>query len=265
MKKIWIIASVILCFAFKPVEPGDASMCNLKNTAFQAGEEFKLNVYYSVAGIYVNAGSATVKTTLTHLNDRPVYHIVALGKSNSSYDWIFKVRDDYETYIDTATMQPLKFIRKIREGKYKRNENIVFNKKTNTAVTNKGVFKVPDCVQDVVSAVFAARSIDFSKYKVGDKIPFDMFLSDELYHLYIRYMGKEKVKTRFGTFNAIKFKPLLIKGEMFKGGEKMTVWVSDDKNHIPLRVQSPIVVGSVKVDLMGYKNLRYPLRSQIKD
>jgi len=265
MKKFWIMGLIIMCFAFKPAAPGDGSMCHLKNTSFKAGEEFTLTVYYSVAGIYVNAGNATVKTSLTHLNNRPVYHVAAVGKSNSSYDWIFKVRDNYESYIDTATMQPLKFIRKIREGSYKRNENIVFNKQTNTAVTNKGVFKVPDCVQDVVSSVFSARSIDFSKYKVGDKIPFEMFLSDELYHLYIRYLGKEKVKTRYGTFNAIKFKPLLIKGEMFKGGEKMTVWVSDDANHIPLRVQSPIVVGSVKVDLTGYKNLRYPLSSQIKD
>ena len=265
MKKLWIIGLMITCFAFKPVDPGDSTMCRLKNTAFRAGEQFELTVYYSVAGIYVNAGNATVKTTLTHLNNRPVYHVVAEGNSNSSYDWIFKVRDDYETYIDTATMQPLKFIRKIREGSYKRNEDIVFNKETNTAVTNKGVFKVPDCVQDVVSAVFSARSIDFSKYNVGDKIPFEMFLGNELYHLYIRYQGKERVKTRFGTFNAIKFKPLLIKGEMFKGGEKMTVWVSDDANHIPLRVQSPIVVGSVKVDLTGYKNLRYPLSAQVKD
>src|SRR5690606_6837360 len=144
------------------------------------------------------------------LDNRPVYHVAAVGKSNSAYDWIFKVRDNYASYIDTATMQPLKFIRKIREGSYKRNEDIVFNKQTNTAVTNKGVYKVPACVQDVVSSVFAARSIDFSKYEVGDKIPFDMFLSDELYHLYIRYLGKEKVKTRYGTFNAIKFKPLLI-------------------------------------------------------
>lgn len=265
MKKFWIIGLIIMCFAFKPVEPGDSTMCHQKNTSFKAGEEFELTVYYSVAGIYVNAGNATVKTTLTHLNNRPVYHVTALGNSNSSYDWIFKVRDVYESYIDTATMQPLKFVRKIREGSYKRNENIAFNKQTNTAVTNKGVFKVPDCVQDVVSSVFAARSIDFSSYSVGDKIPFEMFLSNELYHLYIRYLGKEKIKTRFGTFNAIKFKPLLIKGEMFKGGEKMTVWVSDDANHIPLRVQSPIVVGSVKVDLTGYKNLRYPLSAQIKD
>lgn len=263
MKKLIILCGIFVLCAFKPVDPAGNEMCGNRNTAFKAGEQFNLTIYYSVAGLYVKAGNATVTTSLTHFNNRPVYHVACVGKSNSSYDWVFKVRDYYDSYIDTATMQPLKFIRKIHEGSYKRQENIVFNKKTNTAVTNKGVFKVPNCVQDVVSAVFNARNIDFSKYKVNDKIPFEMFLSDELYHLYIRYLGKEKVKTRFGTFNAIKFKPLLIKGEMFKGGEKMTVWVSDDKNHIPLRVESPIVVGSIKVDMTGYKNLRYPLSSRI--
>ena len=88
-----------------------------------------------------------------------------------------------------------------------------------------------------------------------------MFLDDEVYHLYIRYLGKENIKTRYGKFRAIKFKPLLIKGTMFQGGEKMTAWVSDDPNHLILRVESPITVGSIKVDMYGYKNLRYPLSS----
>jgi hypothetical protein len=57
--------------------------------------------------------------------------------------------------------------------------------------------------------------------------------------------------------------PLLVQGTIFSGGEKMTVWVSDDPNHIPLRIESPITVGSVKVDMMGYHNLRYPLSSMI--
>lgn len=88
-----------------------------------------------------------------------------------------------------------------------------------------------------------------------------MFLDDEVYNLYIRYMGKEIIKTRYGKFRAIKFKPMLIKGTIFEGGEKMAVWVSDDPNHIPLRIESPITVGSVKVDMMSYKNLRYPISS----
>jgi hypothetical protein len=88
-----------------------------------------------------------------------------------------------------------------------------------------------------------------------------MYLDNEVYQLYIRYLGKETVKTKYGKFRAYKFKPLLIKGTIFEGGEKMTVWVSDDANQIPLRVESPISVGSVKVDMMGYRNLRYPLTS----
>jgi hypothetical protein len=86
-----------------------------------------------------------------------------------------------------------------------------------------------------------------------------MFLDNEVYNMYIRYLGKEEVKTKYGRFNAIKIKPLLLKGNVFQGGENMTLWVSDDPNHIPVRVESPIVVGSVKVDMMGYRNLRYPL------
>jgi hypothetical protein len=90
-----------------------------------------------------------------------------------------------------------------------------------------------------------------------------MFLDNEVYELYIRYMGKETVKTKYGKFKAIKFKPLLVKGTIFSGGEKMTVWVSDDANHVPIRIESPIVVGTIKIDMMAYKNLRYPLSSLV--
>jgi hypothetical protein len=90
-----------------------------------------------------------------------------------------------------------------------------------------------------------------------------MFLDNEVHNLYIKYEGRETIKTKYGKFRAIRFKPLLVKGTMFSGGEKMTVWVSDDQNHIPLRIESPIVVGSVKVDMMQYRNLRYPLSSNI--
>jgi hypothetical protein len=82
--------------------------------------------------------------------------------------------------------------------------------------------------------------------------------------MYIRYVGKEVIKTKYGKFNAIKIKPLLLKGTIFEGGENMTVWVSDDLNHIPVRIESPIVVGKVKIDMMSYNNLRHPLTSLIK-
>ena len=125
------------------------------------------------------------------------------------------------------------------------------------------MYKVPECVQDVLSAIFYARNINFDQYKKDDKIQFSMFLDNEIYEMYIRYLGKETVKTRYGKFKAIKFKPLLIKGTIFEGGEKMTVWVSDDGNRIPVRIESPISVGSIKVDMIYNRNLRHQLTSLI--
>lgn len=242
---------------FQPLTAGD-EFCGIRNKAFEEGESISYNVFYNVIGLYVNAGNANFSVSLDKMNNRTAYHVVGKGSSNPSYDWIFKVRDRYESYIDTANLQPLKFIRNIEEGGYKKFENITFNQETNTAITTEGVYKVPGCIQDVLSSIYYARNIDFNKYKVEDKIPFAMFLDNEVYNLYIKYMGKETIKTKYGKFRAIKFKPLLVKGTLFEGGEKMTVWVSDDPNHIPLRIESPIVVGSVKVDMMQYRNLRYP-------
>ncbi len=259
--KTLLPALIVLLASFTPAPTSTSSdFCGIKNSAFKAGEIVTMKVYYTL-GAYIAAGEATFSTNLERFNGKPVYHFVAEGKTYSFFDNFFKVRDRYESYVDTATLLPMKFIRNVDEGGHKIYNNVTFNQTTNTAVSTKGVFKLSDCMQDVVSSMYYARNINFNKYKPGDKIPFDMYLDDEVYHLYIRYMGKEKVKTKYGKFNAIKFKPLLVKGTMFEGGEKMTAWVSDDPNHLLLRVESPISVGSIKVDMMNYKNLRYPLTS----
>ncbi len=259
IKFLFILSGLLIPFN----KNNDGEFCGIKNTSFSAGEVVNMTVYYSTLGAYIGAGEATFTTTLERFNGKTVYHAVGVGKTFPFFDNFFKVRDRYESYIDTATLKPFKFIRNVDEGGHKIYNNVTFNQTANTAVSTNGVFKITDCMQDVVSAVYYARNINFEKYKTGDKIPFDMFLDDEIYHLYIRLMGREKIKTKYGKFKAIKFKPLLIKGTIFEGGENMTVWVSDDPNHLLLRVESPITVGSIKVDMMGYQNLRYPLSSLI--
>lgn len=256
-----LLLPLVIC-SFSP-QPDFDDFCGIRNTAFTAGEQITMKVFYSTLGMYIGAGEATFTTVLERFNGKTVYHCTGEGKSFSFFDNFFKVRDKYESYIDTNNLLPYKFVRNVDEGGYKKYNNVTFNQGAGTAVSTNGVFKVTQCIQDVVSAVYYARNIKFEKYKLEDKIPFDMFLDDEIYHLYIRYVGKEKIKTRYGKFNAIKIKPLLIKGTIFEGGEKMTAWISDDPNHLLLRVESPISVGTIKVDMMGYKNLRYPLKSLI--
>jgi hypothetical protein len=243
----------------KPVN----DFCATSNTCFSAGEVITFKIFYNIIGLYVDAGTASFTVNQAKLENKPVYHIVGLGSSNPSYDWIFRVRDRYETFVDTASLKPYKFIRHVEEGGFRKDELVQFDHKKNTATTTKGNFEISDCMQDVLSSIYYARNIDFSKYNVGDKIPFSMFLDNEVHNIYIRYLGKEVLKTRYGKFHTIKFKPMLIKGTIFQGGELMTVWVSDDKNQLPLRIESPITVGSVKVDMMGYRKLRHPLKSMI--
>lgn len=263
MKKIFQFLILPFTISATPDFSTQEKFCNIRNTTFQDGETITMKVYYNALGAYVGAGEAVFSVKQTFYNNKPVYHFVGEGKTYSFFDNFFKVRDRYESYVDTATMLPYKFIRNVDEGGHKIYNNVSFNHQTNTAVSTNGVFKTTDCIQDVVSATYYARNIDFEKYKPGDKIPFDMFLDDEIFHLYIRYLGKEKVKTRYGKFHAYKIKPLLIKGTIFEGGEKMTAWISADANRLLLRVDSPISVGSIKVDMMGYKNLRHPLTSLI--
>jgi hypothetical protein len=235
-------------------------LCGKSNTSFQTGEKLNFRVYYNMGAIWVNAGEVNFTTEDGKVNGHRVYHISGDGRTMKSHDWIFKVRDKYETFIDKKTMLPVKFLRNVNEGGYTIFNDVNFDHEKGTATSTNGCFKIPECTQDVLSAIYYARNINYEEYEPGDKIAFNLFLDDKIYPLYIRYIGKEEITTRFGTFKAIKIQPLLIEGTIFKGGEKMKIWVSDDKNHLPLRINSPILVGSIKVDLMGYDNLKYPFK-----
>jgi hypothetical protein len=250
---------------FESVNQTINNNCAITNTAFQEGEKVGFTIYYSVGGL-VNApaGSGAFTTTLEKLNGRNVYHVVGEGRTLPSYEWAYKAKDVYETFMDVETLQPLKFIRNVNEGGYKKYQNVSFNKSANTAITNEGVFKVPACVQDVVSSVFYARNVDFGSLKINDRIAFSMFLDNEVYQMLIRYLGKETISTKYGKFKAIKIRPVTIKGNIFNGDEKMTIWVTDDANHVPIRIESPIIVGKVRVDMTSFQGLRNPMTALVK-
>ena len=256
---------LIVLFILVPTPAGAQNdFCSARNTSFKEGEKLVFRVYYNLNFVWINAGNVHFNVASEEMNNHKVYHITGDGKTARTYEWFFKVKDRYETYIDKETMLPLRFVRDVTEGAIKIDQDITFNHKRGFANSNNKTYTIPRCTQDVLSAIYYARNIDYNKYHPGDKIPFDMFLDDKVYNLYIKYIGKEVVKTKMGTYSAIKIAPLLIEGTIFSGGEKMTVWVSDDEDHLPLRVESPIAVGSIKVDLMEFENLRNPFEGEVK-
>ena len=240
------------------------TLCDLRNIAFHSGEYMKYKVGYALSLMWIKAGQVEFSVKDVELRGREAYHIVGEGGTYSFYEWLFKVDDKYETYIDKETLLPLRFVRKIEEGNYKYFNQVDFDHKNNSCTSLKGTYKVPDCIQDILSAVYVCRNLDFSNVNVNDTVPFNIFLDNQVYPIYVRYLGKETIRTKLGKFRCVKFSPLLIEGTVFEAGEAMKVWVTDDKNKLPLRVESPILFGAVKVELDEYSNLRNKVEAKLK-
>lgn len=232
---------------------GQKKLRTLNHNAFRPGEVLKFRIHYG----FMDAGEAIleVKPELKNFGNRDCYHVVGTGRSVGAFDWFFKVRDRYESVIDKDAMLPWLFIRRVNEGGYIINQNVSFNHYSDSAKSEKATISIPENTQDLVSAFYYARTIDFSNAKEGDIFPINGYLDDAIFPMNIKYIGKEEIKTKMGTFRCIKFRPMLVEGRVFKDNEDMTVWVSDDPNRIPVRVQTDILVGSIKMDLVGYENL----------
>jgi len=247
---------IVICFDFCFDTLYAQDPCRVKNGSTAHGEVLNYKVYYTLAGAYLGAGEAVFSNKLESLQQTPVWHVTGNGRTYPSYDWFFRVRDTYESFIDTATMTPRKFVRRVQEGSTRIYNQVLFDLAKGKAVSTHGVFAVSDCIQDVLSVIYFARNLDFSRFVPGQKINLNLFLDDQTWPIYIRYLGKEKLKTMYGEYQTIKFRPMLIEGTIFRGGEKMEVWVTDDNNRLPVFIHTPILVGSIKVYLTSFSGLK---------
>lgn len=224
------------------------------NKAFKQGEVLTYRMHYGM----LNAGVAVleVKPDLIEVSGRKVYHIVGSGYTIGSTDWFFKVRDRYETYIDKDAMLPWLFVRRVDEGGYKFSQDYAFNHYTKKVdIGNNEKFDIPAGIQDMVSAFYSARNMDLSNAKAGDLFSITCFVDKEIWPLKIKFIGKETIDTDIGKFRCLKFRPIVQKGRVFKKEEDLNVWISDDDNHLPMRVKADVLIGSIKMDITSAKNL----------
>lgn len=232
------------------------------NEAFKAGEILSYRLHYGVmdAGVIL----MEVKPEVIEIAGRKVYHIVGNGYSKGTFDWFFKVRDRYESFIDKEAMLPWMFVRRVNEGGYVINQDYTFNHYTNKVdVGNGEKVEVPEGTQDMISAFYSARNLDLTNAKIGDVFTINSIVDKEIWPLKIRYVGKEKITCDIGTYNCVKFRPIVQKGRIFKREDDLNVWLTDDKNHVPLCAQAKLLVGSIKLDIVSAKNLANPT-SQVK-
>ncbi|TVR79577.1 MAG: DUF3108 domain-containing protein [Chitinophagaceae bacterium] len=269
LSKITIVLSIWF-FAAGSVsaDMNNEASCKRVNETFRVGETVNYTVYYHWGAVWMRAGEVEFEVKDSKINGKDVLHVVASGRTIRRYDWFFKVRDVYETYIQPETMMPLRFKRDIYEGGYTIFSDYKFDRNNNKVAVEHEDWKTPrykdtleigDCTQDVLSAIYYARTLDFEGVSIGDTIGLEIFLEDKLYNVYIRYLGKERIRTEHGRYNCIKFSALLLEGTVFEGGEDMMVWVTDDENRIPVLIEAPIKVGSIKAILTDAKGTAKPI------
>jgi hypothetical protein len=233
-----------------------------KEVPFQPGEKLVYRVHYG----WLTAGEAVfeVYPKLYVVNGLIAYVFRGSGKTASAFEWFYKVRDYMDTYVDTAQMRSLLYYRYVNEGDFHFVDTVYFDYERMEVRGRKGTFPMVDGVMDMLGAFYYARRLDIRSMPDGTVVPIPVFLDDKIYDLGMKILGREKIKTDLGTFRCIKITPLVVADRVFRGEAEMIMWVTDDENLIPVKITSPVIVGSVSATLVRYENLKYPLSSRIK-
>lgn len=212
---------------------------------------------YTVRYGFIAAGEARLSTQPgPSYGGRPTMQVVGTGRTTGAFDWVFKVRDHYESHVDKSGLFPHRFIRKVKEGGYQMDRKVVFDPARRSACTQeKGEerFQVlPDYCQDLVSAFHYARNLPLDSLRLGGIVEIPTFVDGKVHQVRARKMGEQQVNVKAGSFQCWVFQPLVKKGRIWKDEEDLTLYVSADARRMPVLVKSNLLVGSVRLELIEH-------------
>lgn len=268
MMKRAIFGALVISLLFGFDSDKQANLPVIRNTSFSKGEQLEYKV--SVLGLNVGQAITRVDPKSFNINSRPCFKIDAYGKT-TGISWIYKVDDNWGAYIDTAAMITHIAYRKLRENNYRKDEQVVFdhtNRKARVRVMNKetGVyenvndFDIPENATDLVGGFIQMRFFDFKKIKPGDTVAISGFFEDKSYKLRIIYKKKEVVHTRVGKIPCHLMVPIMPDNSLFNGENSISVWISDDGNKIPVKIQAKMFIGHTGLELTSFRGLRNQLK-----
>ncbi len=225
-------------------------------------EFLKYEMHYGI----ISGGIGTVSLEKTSYNGHPAYHCELIGRTTGFVDWLFNVYDRYVSVFNPQNCLPYLAIRDVSEGpSYTDYNKVTFHQQENKLRSQKsGIKTFKNPLYDIVSAIYYLRKNAFQSLKQNQDLKVETYFCDEPYTLFIRYVGKQKLKTKFGVINCLKFHPVVETGRVFDTEDDLIFWVSDDKNYVPVRIQMNIVLGSFRADLIEYSGLNYSLETTSK-
>ncbi len=240
---------------------------------FSSGESALYGAYYNWHFLWVNAGEVSFSNDTVQYENQLAWNFKAIGKTYKGYDLFYTVRDTFESYVSHQNFHPLWFRRAVNHGSSYSLHEYNFSME-NGQIESKikrdkeeafidQVTYVPG-VLDLLSSAYHFRGFNYDNMDLGQKVNFTMLVDNKVEELYFRYQGIEKIRTREGRkFQCHQLSVWLMEGDFFPEGEHMRIWLTADKNHLPIMVETKIRVGSVKAIFLGAENLKYPLTSEI--
>ena len=250
------------------------AQCAAKNEAIQPGEKLTYDLKFNWQFIWVNAGEAKLDLTPVTYEGKSCYKTSLLAVSNSKVDFFFKMRDTL-TCITTDRLEPMYFRKGAEEGSRYTVDEVHFDYEDGKCIVNQQRWRkgreprlakdtLDQCVFDMLSILLQARSFDPSSYKKGDKILFPMATGTRVEEQTLIYRGKKNFKAE----NDVKYRCLVFSlveyNKKGKEEEVITFYVTDDKNHLPVRLDLFLNFGSAKAFLQNIEGNRHPLTSIIK-
>ena len=245
-----------------------------ENTAFNSGETAQYDLYYNWHFVWVKAGSATMSVTTTTYEHEPAYRVRLLTRGSSQADRFWVLRDTLIS-IMSYDLLPLKYTKTDKEGDKYRVRHVWFSYKNGYSYARQQYinpygevsWKTQSnhlTIYDMLSILMRARSLDATKMQPGHKIKFVMTDGDGMSNETLIYRGKKKVKMRngSGTYNCLVVS--FVEYEKNKEKEVGTFYVTDDANHFPVAADLYLKIGTAKIFLAGYKNLKNPMKSKVK-
>ena len=251
------------------------AQCAARNEAILPGEHLTYELKFNWKFIWVNAGKAQMDLKAMTYNGKPCYKTELLAVSNKRVDFFFKMRDTL-TCITTEQLEPLYFRKAAEEGDKYTVDEVHFSYENGKCVVDQQRMRrgrdtivakeaFDECIYDMLSILLQARSFDPTDYKKGDKIFFQMATGRRVEEQTLIYRGKEIFKAE----NGVKYRCLVFSlveyDKKKKEKEVITFYVTDDKNHLPVRLDLFLNFGSAKAFLETVEGNRYPLISIVKD
>jgi len=236
----------------------------IPNNAFERGEKMTYRVAFNSALTgNITGGKATleIKKENKIINNRSTYHVIGEGHTTGFIELFYKVNDRLESYFDQDGLFSWQFIRRTRENDYKKDEIVNFRQLDKLAVSLTKITKTPAYVQDIISAFYFSRTQDLSGLKNGEYIMIPFFLDDSVYNSKIILKGREKIKTKMGTFTCLALRPMVATGYTFDDPYPITIWVTDDEKRVPLLIESELAVGRARIELIEYSGVLTPTKT----